>query len=94
MEDGVTYEASLRQIEKSTGVHQPMLDLPELSDEAWYVWEKYVSLQKSRSYGINGPNGITHQDIEAWSRNTKRLLSLWEIDVMFLIDHEATRSRK
>ena len=91
--EGVTREASLRQIEKSTGVIHPDLILPDLSDVAQTVWNKYVSLHRHRRYGINGPERITYVDVEAWSRGSGWSLNLWETETIFRIDDEAVKSR-
>lgn len=60
--------------------------LPDFPDVARHVWDHFLSIHRGRSYGINGPNPISFQDIESWSRLTGWKLSPWEVDAVKRLD--------
>jgi hypothetical protein len=92
--EGVPLRLHLEQEEKVTGVAPEELRLPDFPDVARHVWDHFLSIHQGRSYGINGPNPISFQDIHFWSQLTGWTLSPWEVstikklDVVFLSKKE------
>jgi hypothetical protein len=71
-----------------TGEIPEEMELPELSTAEIHIWDKFVSLQRGRGYGINGPNPISYQDMLAWMSLTGNTLEFWEVDLMMAVDTE------
>lgn len=77
----VTLRASLAQVEKQLG--RKPLQLQQLSEverpeEAEYLWGWYLEL-------FNGGK-LTYQELDAWSRLTRRVLLPWEVRVLKTLD--------
>lgn len=84
--EGVSLRSHLEQEEKVTGVTPQELLMPEFPDVASHVWSYFLSIHQGRSYGISGPNPVSYQDIEAWSRLTGWTLTPWELSAVKKLD--------
>lgn len=84
--EGIPLRAHLEQEEKVTGQTPPELDMPDFPDVARHVWDHFLSIHQGRTYGINGPNPISYQDIESWTRLMGWTLGAWEISAIKRLD--------
>lgn len=84
--NGVSQREHLEQVAKAMGRAPDALFGPQMPDVALHVWEAFLDLHKGRTYGMGGPNPLTHEGIVAWCNLTGIALSLWELEVIRELD--------
>jgi hypothetical protein len=86
-EDGVTLNDHLLVAWEQTGIMPEQLaDLPERNPLTNYIWEYFWELSRRRGNNGFGIQRINYLDLDAWGRQTKRRLDLWELEALLAID--------
>jgi hypothetical protein len=57
---------------KATDDHRRLLAGPLFPESLAYLWEWHLELARARTVGMNGPDPLTYQAIDAWARLTGR----------------------
>ena len=65
---------------------QAELSGPEPPEELIYLWTWWIELNRSRGGGMNGPEGLTYQGIDAWARLTGADPEPVEVEALFELD--------
>lgn len=99
---GVKETLSRREMNERFGQGHlnPEVEPPE---DGEHLWEWFWHLSGHRHQGMNGPQPLTYQDVETWSRMTgtlllrEEVLILMQMDTAFLNavadEHEEQRKR-
>lgn len=84
---GITEREHLEQVERQTGRKVEALEgdvtFPTILSN---VWSAFISLNNSRTFGMNGPNSISYLEIQAWMNLTDTLLNSREIELIKRLD--------
>ena len=83
---GVSVEATLRQVEKSTGRQHPRLSLPDFPDAAENAWNSFHEINQGRTGNGFGSNPITWPDLQSWSELTGNIIRPWEVRLIRALD--------
>jgi hypothetical protein len=75
-----------RGSEKSRAAARADLTLPPLPARAAYLWEWFEELDRARSAGMHGTDGLSYPMIDAWARLTRREPTAEEIETLLLMD--------
>lgn len=59
----------------------------KVPDNGEYVWSAFLSLHSGRSYGFNGPEPLTFDNMLAWCKLTGNFLSPWQVDAVKRLDN-------
>src|SRR4051812_41133275 len=59
---------------------------PEVPEPVEYLWSWFLELDRTRGYGMNGPEPLTYQAIEAWARLTDRAPTPGEVETLLQMD--------
>ena len=81
----ITLRATLEQVERTTGIPEPELDVPDLPSYAAHVWQWFWQLSRGRTCGM-AMNPITWEAIDAWANRTGNNPRQWELDAITGID--------
>lgn len=78
------------------GVHPgPEAEVPPTCD---HIWQWFCDLSACRSHADSGPQPISHQEIQAWSRLTGQIITPEEVDILRAMDkaflREMSRERR
>jgi hypothetical protein len=84
--DGVPQREHLLEVERQTGLTPLALQGPEFPELLDHVWSAFLSLNRTRGQGFNGPLSISYQEIKSWQELTGVNLLPWEIDVVIRLD--------
>lgn len=76
--DGCTLREHLKNFQRQSGEHEPLLDPVECDDAVKYLWQYLLSMNARRTYNGFGPNPITDEGVEAWARRRGIRLERWE----------------
>jgi hypothetical protein len=82
---GVKETVSRREMNErfSQGHLNPEIEPPE---DGEHLWEWFWHLSGHRHQGMNGPQPLTYQDLETWSRMTGTLLLREELSILMQMD--------
>lgn len=84
---GITRAETLERFSERTGKRHPDLDLPDVDEDAMYLWTWYIELATRRPSGM-GVEALRWSEIEAWARLTGRAPEPWELEIVMAIDSE------
>jgi hypothetical protein len=59
---------------------------PPFPESVAYLWDWFMELDRSRTYGMGGPDPLTYQAIDAWARLTDRHPAPHEVEALFSLD--------
>ncbi len=76
----------IRVVGRETDAEPVVQEAPEFPEPVGYVWDWFQELAGRRTGGGVGPNPLTHQEIEAWSRLTGVTLELRELRLLLRLD--------
>jgi hypothetical protein len=62
------------------------LEGPLFPEELEYLWAWFEELDRTRTVGVNGPEGFTYPMIDAWARLTDRTPAPHAVEALFLLD--------
>ena len=86
-EDGHTLKQHLITAWKQTGKKPAELAVPDKPPSVEYLWEYWRELHRCRNNFGWGHMHLTHLEIDAWKRNTKRKLDPWELEAILQVDN-------
>ena len=86
-----TTGAHLRQLQQHISTPKEVKERETSKDEAppralSSQWSIFCDLSRRRTPGFSGPSPITDQGLEAWQRNHRTRLEIWEIALIFDLD--------
>jgi hypothetical protein len=78
----VSLRQHLETVERTTGIHDPELDEPEIPEgfESWFI--RFMELRKGES--------VSYADLDAYQRITGCRLSSVEVQAIFAMDRAAS----
>ena len=79
---GVTLRKELEQVERTSGVHDPILDSVEVPIEGEFLWGVFWALTGRLSY----------TELQAYCQLTNMSLNLWEINTLMLMESTAMKA--
>ena len=89
----VHYEGRAKRAALAHGEDSPqhekalaIIDGPDVPDELQYLWGWFHELDRTRTVGMNGPEALTYQAIDAWARLTGRAPDALEVDALLQLD--------
>lgn len=82
----MTLRDHLEAVERVTGERPPELDGPECPAGGEYLWSWFTQLRNRQNGGLVGPQRVTWQEADAWSRMTRTDVAPWEIEIIFAVD--------
>jgi pyrroloquinoline quinone (PQQ) biosynthesis protein C len=62
------------------------LTVPECPEELDYLRRWSLELARARTVGMNGPEPLTYQAVDAWARLTDRHPAPYEVEALFALD--------
>ncbi|MDB4913105.1 MAG: hypothetical protein JWM95_749 [Gemmatimonadetes bacterium] len=88
-----SYEGRVRRAALTHGADSPQhlaalreLEGPEFPESLDYLWRWFQELHRTRAAGMNGPEPMTHTEIDAWARLTNRTPDALEVDALLMLD--------
>lgn len=73
-------------MERATGKTPKELEGPTFPYILGYLWSAFLSINKSRQSGFNGPMPLSNRDFKDYSELYGVELSLWEIEALQEVD--------
>lgn len=59
---------------------------PPFPESLDYLWGWWLELERSRTYGMHGPDPLTYQQIDAWARLTEQRPAPHEVAALLALD--------
>jgi hypothetical protein len=83
-----------KQLGKDVGEIEKSNDFAPFPTIADFVWSNFMELHDDRTYGMNGPDGISYVSIKAWCDLTSVELTPWELTIIKSLDKIWLKSRQ
>lgn len=87
--DGATMKQHLAQVESATG--KARIEEPEIPAAGEHLWQWFWEIGSGRGPGGFGPEALSYQEIDAWTRLTGWNLTSWEVSAIKMMDQAYLR---